>query len=132
MKVFVYGTLKRGFSNHHILSGRSSLVSSDASIDGFKLFDLGAFPAAIMSADANDRIHGEVFEIHHDKLGHTLAALDRLEGHPTFYERQRREAIDETGLHHDVSVYVFLNHVRGAKLCSDGKWKGYGNESKGR
>jgi gamma-glutamylcyclotransferase (GGCT)/AIG2-like uncharacterized protein YtfP len=122
MKVFVYGTLKYLQPNHHFLRGRSDLIASNVRIPGLKLYDLGVFPAAIMSREPSDAIYGEVYELHDDKQEYTLASLDRLEGHPTFYERQIRQATDENGVHHDVYVYVFLQSVQGYKLLPDGRW----------
>ena len=46
------------------------------------MLDLGAFPAVV---GGNTKIVGELYEV--DKA--TLASLDRLEGHPSFYERQQ-------------------------------------------
>jgi gamma-glutamylcyclotransferase (GGCT)/AIG2-like uncharacterized protein YtfP len=71
--VFVYGTLKRGEGNHHLLAGAVSI--EDATTSG-RLFDLGYFPA--MTLDRGGLVHGEL-AIFSD-LETALPRLDRLEG----------------------------------------------------
>lgn len=80
--VFVYGTLKRGHGNHRVLDGSTCLgpAWTDAA---FTMRDLGAFPAVYANGETS--IHGEVYAV--DDSG--LARLDRLEGHPGFYQRER-------------------------------------------
>lgn len=81
--VFVYGTLKKGYGNHHLLS-RSKFL--DTAVTRGVLHDLGAFPAA-RTNDSGGQIHGELYSVDDE----TLARLDRLEGIPTFYQRDKVE-----------------------------------------
>lgn len=81
MLVFAYGTLRAGESNAHFLAqaiwqGRYRLP------DGYRLYDLGAYPAAIEDAGGGG-LTGEVYAI--DDV--QLAALDRLEEYPEEYDR---------------------------------------------
>ena len=79
-RVFVYGSLRAGEPNHRLLL-RATLVGTARTEPCFALHDLGAFPA--MVAGGVHAIVGEIYEV--DDV--TLAALDRLEGVPTFYQR---------------------------------------------
>jgi gamma-glutamylaminecyclotransferase len=79
-RVFVYGTLMRGFGNHRLLSN-SIFVREARTVPIFEMISLGGFPAIL--AGGKTSIVGEVFDVGHA----TLAQLDRLEGHPHFYER---------------------------------------------
>ena len=81
IRVFVYGTLRAGEPNHYLLDDRA-LVGSVCTEATFELVSLGAFPAMIEGGGTS--VVGEVYEI--DPV--TLAALDRLEGHPRFYQRR--------------------------------------------
>lgn len=91
MKIFVYGTLKKGYWNSPIL-GDSKLIKKHI-VKGYKLLDNG-FPVAVPSE--KDSVSGEIWEIDPDV---TLPRLDRLEGHPHMYVRTHLP--DE-----DISLYV--------------------------
>lgn len=113
IRVFVYGTLKKGEGNHRLLQGRALFCGED-SIHG-KLFDLGAFPAAVQEGD--NVIHGEVYMVG----PHTLRSLDGLEGHPHFYERKEVMLLNEKKLAWayflpDAKVY------RGSREVEGGVW----------
>ena len=82
--VFVYGTLKRGHSNHHWLAGATFL--GRRLLSGGRLNDLGPYPMAVLSSDPQAVIHGELFVVTEEGL----ARLDQLEGYPSLYERSLR------------------------------------------
>ncbi len=79
--VFVYGTLRQGEANHHLL-GDLEPTRTARTLGRFRLADLGGFPA--MVSGGSTEIAGEIYEVD----GATLARLDRLEGHPDFYRRR--------------------------------------------
>jgi gamma-glutamylaminecyclotransferase len=88
IRVFVYGSLKRGKHNHGLLSDSRQL--GRAYIEGqMRLISLGAFPGVV--EDQNilhpGKVVGEVYQISDD----VLRSLDYLEGHPRFYERRKVE-----------------------------------------
>ena len=78
--VFVYGTLKKGKSNHDLLRGAKFL--NTAELMGAKMYSLGHYPAIKVG---DGRIHGEVYEVPTQEI---MDRLDRLEGHPVFYRRE--------------------------------------------
>jgi gamma-glutamylcyclotransferase (GGCT)/AIG2-like uncharacterized protein YtfP len=111
MKVFVYGTLKKGYHNHYLLKD-AKYLGKNLTLPSFTMLNLGAFPGVVFGG--NTPIHGEVYEV--DEA--TFARLDRLEGYPNFYNRT--EIITQYG-----SAWMYhLNreeyHV-GAVLSGD--WK---------
>ena len=79
--VFVYGTLKRGFSNNRLISG-SKFVGEARTEGKFALYESG-IPFVIEDEQVS-QISGEVYEVDEK----TLAQLDRLEGHPNWYCRK--------------------------------------------
>ena len=79
--VFVYGTLKRGFSNNRLISG-SKFVGEARTEGKFALYESG-IPFVIEDEQVS-QISGEVYEIDEK----TLAQLDRLGGHPNWYCRK--------------------------------------------
>jgi gamma-glutamylcyclotransferase (GGCT)/AIG2-like uncharacterized protein YtfP len=84
MRVFVYGSLMKGLHNHDRFLAKAEFVRRDRTRHGnYLLFSVGAYPAAVES-NGGGYVYGEVYAVGAD----TLAALDRLEGHPVHYERQ--------------------------------------------
>ncbi|MGI0012505.1 MAG: gamma-glutamylcyclotransferase family protein [Nitrososphaera sp.] len=81
-KIFVYGSLKKGFGNHGLLAiSNSKFLGSAKTHPIFTMVDFGTFPGCLINGET--AIHGEVYEI----TDEVLAWLDKLEGHPNFYRR---------------------------------------------
>jgi gamma-glutamylcyclotransferase (GGCT)/AIG2-like uncharacterized protein YtfP len=88
LRVAVYGTLKRGESNHHWLAGAPFLGRTR--IPGLELYNLGDYPMAVPSLDPRARIHAELYQVD----GEGLARLDVLEDYPHLYDRRRLPGAD--------------------------------------
>jgi gamma-glutamylcyclotransferase (GGCT)/AIG2-like uncharacterized protein YtfP len=73
--VFVYGTLKRGGSNHLFLQGQR-FVAEVRTQPGFTLYSLGDYPGMVRSPGDTAGVTGELWEVDDT----CLAELDRLEG----------------------------------------------------
>ena len=87
--VFVYGTLRRGGANHALVA-HARFLGPATTVDRYALFVDGI--PFLAPAPAVHRVRGELFAVDAD----TLAALDRLEGHPRWYERRPvRVVLDE-------------------------------------
>lgn len=112
-RVFVYGTLLAGQRNHRYLA-RARLVGPARTKAVFALHDLGLFPGLV--AGGTHSVLGEIYEVDEP----TLAALDRLEGHPDFY---RRATID---LEDDALAVTYLlsqAQVEGHPVIASGSWR---------
>jgi gamma-glutamylcyclotransferase (GGCT)/AIG2-like uncharacterized protein YtfP len=79
--VFVYGTLRRGFCNHHLLR-RGTFVGAGETVPRLVMHVAGGIPFA-SDAEAAYPVRGEAYAV--DPV--TLAELDRLEDHPHWYVR---------------------------------------------
>jgi len=108
-KVFVYGTLKRGFPNHHLIC-EGKFLGIDF-IYG-KLLDLGSFPAVVEGKRA---IEGEIFEVDEN----LIKRLDYLEGHPSFYQRKQTQTINSG---EQVFYYEFQKIALKAREITSGRW----------
>lgn len=86
--VFVYGTLKAGETNHHWLAGAPFLGRHR--LPGVRLHDLGPYPMALLSENAVDVSHGELYAV--EAAG--LERLDELEDFPHLYDRSLRPLAD--------------------------------------
>ena len=81
-KVFVYGSLKKGFGNHPYHLGKAHFVSTAVTLPQYSLFSLGAYPGVCKGGIT--QVEGEVYEVDKQELD----SLDRLEGHPNYYKRE--------------------------------------------
>jgi gamma-glutamylcyclotransferase (GGCT)/AIG2-like uncharacterized protein YtfP len=86
--VFVYGSLKRGMANHQRLAGAH--FAGAAQLGGLHLYDLGPFPMAVATDDPAAVLQGEIYGVDAAQL----AELDRFEGVPRLYARQRHQLSD--------------------------------------
>jgi gamma-glutamylcyclotransferase (GGCT)/AIG2-like uncharacterized protein YtfP len=75
-KLFVYGTLRRGFPLHAHLAPEKSRFLGRGKIRG-RLYDLGEFPGAVDSVSSADEIEGELFQLLEPER--LLAELDEIE-----------------------------------------------------
>ena len=74
MRVFVYGTLKRGGSNHAWM--RDQIFVGEAfTLPRYRLYDLGGYPGLVLDPAQGLSVQGEVWEV--DAEG--LRGLDHLE-----------------------------------------------------
>lgn len=76
IKVFVYGTLRAGEHNDHRLED-AEFVGYGTLLGGYKMIDLGSFPAVVEDEGAEWAMAGEVYEVDERTL---LGSLDNLEG----------------------------------------------------
>ncbi|MFI5302134.1 MAG: gamma-glutamylcyclotransferase [Polyangiales bacterium] len=116
--IFVYGSLRSGERNHGVLGG--ALCIGDARTEPrFTLHDLGAFPGLV--AGGASHVHGDVYAVD----AGTLAALDRLEGHPRYYRRAPIRLEDGR----EVETYLLTaRQVVGCPIVESGDWRAYRRE----
>lgn len=72
--VGVYGTLKKGYSNHRLLKD-SKFLGSLWSKELFTMYSMGRFPA--LTKRQNNSVYFEIYEVDED----TLENIYRLEGY---------------------------------------------------
>ena len=120
MLVFVYGTLKRGYSNHSLLSSSEYLGAYSTATSNFSLYCNGKYPLLVRSLSADTNVHGELYRVDED----TLKKLDWL------------ECVDE-GMYSRLPIYVeneagglvaeayFYNYpITSLTQVKSGKWNG--------
>ena len=117
-RIYVYGTLKRGYGNYErLLEGRSTFIGEAISAPEFVMISLGGFPGIVRGGETP--IHGEIFEVSDE----VLARLDRLEGHPTWYERQPITVTLTDGTTAEVEGYVLpASYLTRGPHISTGIW----------
>ena len=127
---FVYGTLRAGQTNAHLLRGAIAR-SRPAKLSGAQMFDLGPYPM-IIEAEMQHEIWGELIEIETEKYAAILKSLDRLESvdgnnpeNPNaLYRRLRRFVLVEN---EKVEAWVYFGRevvARRGCLLAGGDWCG--------
>ena len=116
-RLFLYGSLKRGFPNNRLLEGQRFLGEATTR-PRYRLYDVGEYPALLPVTDGGIAIRGEVWEV--DTTA--LVALDRYEClHKGLYTRQAIQLegpFEATG----VEAYLYLRSVEGLLDCG-AEWK---------
>lgn len=80
--LFVYGTLKRGLRNHHLMAGQR-FVAEAVTEPRYRVVDLGPYPGLVNDPARGLAVRGELWVIDAD----CLAALDAFEGVPELFAR---------------------------------------------
>ncbi len=129
--VFVYGTLRKGQRANHYLETAQFL--DEGRIEGFDLYDLGAYPgvqksncATVQGTLCLHAVEGEVYEIESE----WLPILDRYEGcynndpGASLYVRVKTPVFlnNRQATVEDAWVYVYNNRVDKAQLIHSGDW----------
>lgn len=109
--VFVYGTLRRGFCNHHLLR-RGGFVGTGETVPHLVMHVAGGVPFA-SDAEAAYPVRGEVYTV--DPV--TLAELDRLEDHPHWYVRTPIDVRLDDGRFLEAEIYL-CRRPRGVRAAS--------------
>jgi len=100
--LFVYGSLKKGFDNHNLLSKYAKRIGKSITIGKFGMFEdsFGNYPYLVPVPKM--RIHGELYLIERKEL---LDKLDQFEGAPEYYERKKILVKSHCGTHR-AFVYI--------------------------
>lgn len=101
--IFVYGTLKRGGSNHRLMAGqryRGVAVTAPK----YRIIDLGPHPGLIRDDASGLSVRGELWEVDDT----ALAVLDEFEGIPGDFVR---EAVAVAGGSEVVEAYFWTRGI---------------------
>lgn len=114
--IFVYGTLKRGGTNHRLLAGQR-FIGPARTTAGHRLYGLGEYPGLVIDPADRTGVQGEVWAV--DRA--TLAALDAFEGVPEGLYRRAAVPLAPPFHQRAIDTYLYLRDVRG---CPDlqGHW----------
>jgi protein phosphatase len=108
--VFVYGTLKRGGSNHRHMDGQA-FVGTARTAPGFALYELEGYPGMVAKPGAPEGVTGEVWSVD----GRCLAELDELEGVPQGLYAREAVPLEAPFSDRRVEAYLYLKDVAGRR-----------------
>jgi gamma-glutamylcyclotransferase (GGCT)/AIG2-like uncharacterized protein YtfP len=126
--LFVYGTLRPELAPPDLEGLVQRLPRIGAAYARGHLYDLGKYPGAILDADCDRRIIGEVLELPDDES--ILAALDHYEGihrnehEVSLFVRTECNVILEHGEEIECWIYVYHGEIASAKLIESGDYLG--------
>ncbi len=108
--IFVYGTLKRGCSNHGELAGQR-FVAEARTLPGYRLFDVGGYPGLVPWPGDREGVSGEIWSV--DPT--TLARLDRFEGTDSGLYSREPILLQAPYSGETVQAYVYPGSVAGLR-----------------
>lgn len=115
IRVFVYGSLMSGLSNHIYMKRAGGVFIAEDTINATLHAYCPYFPAVTIS---DDEVKGEVYEIPNSGL----KVLDRLEGEGVLYKRVTLTTLKGE----EVEVYVMEEEdCADAKMIVSGDWRAY-------
>ncbi|MDD4081108.1 MAG: gamma-glutamylcyclotransferase [Eubacteriales bacterium] len=110
--LFVYGTLKRGEAMNILLPRHSANLLGQARLQGYALYDLGAFPAILPRE--GESVLGECYAINPS----SLPGLDRYEGEGSLYLRRQVRVSLGGGTEKTAWTYVYNRDIPEARIIS--------------
>ncbi len=119
-QVFVYGTLRRGGSNHFRMAGAEFVAAG--TITG-RMYRIDWYPGLVLD-EAGDEIHGEVFSVRPDQL----SALDVFEGlsageiEGSEYRRVQTTVVQRDSQTLTAWVWEWLGLTDESQRLADGDW----------
>lgn len=115
--LFIYGTLKRGCSNHALLADQK-FIGPAATVPGYRLFLVADYPGMVRDRTATRGVQGELWSVDRTKL----AELDAFEGLPEKLYRRDQVMLLSPHEKHRAQTYLYLRNVRGRRPFVDGNW----------
>lgn len=124
MRIFVYGTLKRGLSNHRWIAGQQ-FITEARTAPVYRMYDCGGFPGMVLVEQDGVSIVGEIWEV--DEAGRRkLDVLEDVEGGEYALEPVKLAAEEgsRNGMIHPMSTftYIYKRPVQGLP-DADVEWK---------
>jgi gamma-glutamylcyclotransferase (GGCT)/AIG2-like uncharacterized protein YtfP len=131
--IFTYGSLMStaevmaGEGERRQLAAAARLVGP-GSVAGL-LFDVGPYPAAVLTSTGQERIHGEIWRLP-PRRAWLLDILDRYEGcahgspEPFAYVRRRVYVSDGSGRPVAVWMYLWNRPLGAMPRIAGGRWRG--------
>lgn len=108
-RVFVYGTLKRGGSNHAWIEKQQYVAEARTKAE-FRMYDLGGYPGMVR-AEEGLSIEGEIWSV--DEAG--LARLDELEDIDGGEYERVLVPLEGAWAEQRVEGYLYLRSVEGRR-----------------
>jgi len=120
--LFVYGSLKRGCSNHGRLGGQTFLAEA-VTEPHFALYAVGGFPGMVRASEDGCAVRGELWEMD----AAALSRLDDFEASGSLFQRELIPVSTDDGHRHAAWAYLYLGEVAGRRQVGP-VWGDIGSE----
>lgn len=120
--LFVYGTLRRGATQHSLLN-KHAIFLDRATFCG-KLYQVEDYPAVISSLDSNDKVYGEVYQLLNAEQA--FSVLDNYEEmsyefpQPHEYVRKKVSVTLQNNFQITAWIYLYNLSVENKALIASG------------
>jgi gamma-glutamylaminecyclotransferase len=111
IRLFIYGTLKRGQRNSHLLRGQTFIGEAET-LPCYRLYDAGSYPCLVEDMRNGVAVRGELWEVD----PRIVPVLDQLEDAPELYHRATIEVRHTAP---PVFAYLYRKDVTGFTDCGD-------------
>lgn len=113
----VYGSLKKGYSNHNMFLGRATYIGKTITNPKYTMYSLGGFPGIVEKG--NTAIHLEIYEVteSEDKNIESLEGYRKDSPESSFY--LKKEINTEFG---KASIYIFNKKSDELPIIETGNW----------
>lgn len=102
MKLFVYGTLMKGYPNHVALNrGNTEYLGKAVTENEYAMYLFANIPAVTKEPNRT-QIKGELYEVN----DYVLNICDSIEGHPYIYRRELTDVLTAEG--ESVQAYIYF------------------------
>lgn len=117
--LFIYGSLKKGFDNHHIIE-KATYISKAMTVDKFAMYKnkKGDYPYLVKNEHI-DNINGEVYKINRKDL---LRKIDEFEDSPNYYQREKIKIKTRSGIK-TAYTYFSNSNMKIKNQKSMNEWK---------
>lgn len=107
VKVFVYGTLMQGYSNHYQYMHNARFIDRAKTKNKYYRTGLiSVYEKPPIGETKAEQIYGELYAVPITDL----PKIDMLEGHPRVYRRKLITVIDSKGTEHEAYIYFLNTH----------------------
>ena len=116
--VAVYGSLKKGFGNYSVMeSAKGKFITEAITKESNYVMDGYGYPYVVFNDSEHARaVKVEIYEV--DDIGLKMH-LDRLEGHPTFYKREKLKFITAIRRELEAWMYIYQGDIKANELLID-------------
>lgn len=111
-RLFVYGTLKRGYCRHPALAGQTFL-GEGRTLPQYRMVNVGTYPGLLDAPDQGLAILGELWEV----TPEALRRLDEVEGTDVGLFARRRIRLEVPFENESADAYFYLRDTTGCPDC---------------